>query len=125
MSQVLEWRERLETAHKLLHDSMTELITKKNYSEAERGLHVVDQLMLDLIEDMGGTVVSHGRNDHYYCDARRSGLHSATSGGLRVLQLRTPLLGRRLRACRLLGRIRIRLAVGKVGRLNSFGSGSY
>ena len=57
MSQVLEWRERLETAHKLLHDSMTELITKKNYSEAERGLHVVDQLMLDLIEDMGGTVV--------------------------------------------------------------------
>jgi hypothetical protein len=60
MSQVLEWRERLETAHKLLHDSMTELITKKNYSEAERGLHVVDQLMLDLIEDMGGTVVSSG-----------------------------------------------------------------
>jgi hypothetical protein len=60
MSQVLEWRERLETAHKLLHDSKTELITKKNYSEAERGLHVVDQLMLDLIEDMGGTVVRSG-----------------------------------------------------------------
>jgi hypothetical protein len=37
MSQVLEWRERLESAHKILHDSMTELITKKNYSETERG----------------------------------------------------------------------------------------
>ena len=57
---LLEWRERLETAHKMLHDSMTELITKKNYSEAERGLHAVDQLMLDVIEDMGGTVVRSG-----------------------------------------------------------------
>jgi hypothetical protein len=36
------------------------LITKKNYSETERGLHVVDQLMLDVIEDMGGTVVRSG-----------------------------------------------------------------
>jgi hypothetical protein len=36
----------------------------------------------------------HGRDDHYYRDARRSRLHSATSGGLRVLQLRTRLLGR-------------------------------
>ena len=60
MSQVLEWRERLETAHKLLHDSMTELITKKNYSEAERLLLVVDKLMLDLIEDMGAPVVRPG-----------------------------------------------------------------
>ena len=59
MSQLLEWRERLETAHKILHDSMTELITKKNYSEAERGLHVVDELMLN-VEDMGGTVVRSG-----------------------------------------------------------------
>ena len=60
MSQLLEWRERLENAHKILHDSMTELINKKNYSEAERGLHVVDELMLNVIEDMGGTVVRSG-----------------------------------------------------------------
>jgi hypothetical protein len=39
---------------------MTELITNKNYLEAERILYVVDKLMLDLIEDMGGTVVRSG-----------------------------------------------------------------
>jgi hypothetical protein len=39
---------------------MTEFITNKNYSEAERALHVVDKLMLDLIADMGGTVVGSG-----------------------------------------------------------------
>jgi hypothetical protein len=60
MSQVLEWRERLESAHKLLQDAMTDLITNKNYSEAERRLHAVDQLMLDLIEDMGGNVIKSG-----------------------------------------------------------------
>jgi hypothetical protein len=54
MSQVLEWRELLESAHKQLQDAMTNLITNKNYSEAERRLHAVDQLMVDLIEDMGG-----------------------------------------------------------------------
>jgi hypothetical protein len=43
-----------------MHEAMTELITNKNYSEAERRLHYVDQLMLDLIEDMGGTVVRSG-----------------------------------------------------------------
>jgi hypothetical protein len=57
MSDVLEWRQRLEDIHKQLLDAMTELITNKNYSEAEGTLHVVDKLMLDLIEDMGGTVV--------------------------------------------------------------------
>jgi hypothetical protein len=57
MSQVLEWRERLETAHKEMHEAMTELITHKNYSEAERRLHYVDQLMLDPIEETGGTAV--------------------------------------------------------------------
>lgn len=57
MSDMLERRERLESAHKQLLDAMTELITNKNYSEAERLLHVVDKLMLDLIEDMGGVVV--------------------------------------------------------------------
>jgi hypothetical protein len=57
MSDLLEWRQRLENTHKQLLDAMTELITNKNYSEAERALHVVDRLMLDLIEDMGGTVV--------------------------------------------------------------------
>ena len=60
MSQALEWRERLESAHKLLQDAMTDLITNKNYSEAERRLHAVDQLMLDLIEDMGGNVIKSG-----------------------------------------------------------------
>jgi hypothetical protein len=60
MSQVLEWRRRLETAHKQLQDAMTDLITNKNYSEAERRLHAVDQLMLDLIEDMGGNVIRSG-----------------------------------------------------------------
>ena len=60
MSQVLEWRERLESAHKMLHDSMTELITKKDYSEAERLLHVVDKLMVNLIEDMGGNAIRSG-----------------------------------------------------------------
>jgi hypothetical protein len=60
MSDRLEWRQRLEATHKQLLDGMTELITNKNYSEAERILHVVDRLMLDLIEDMGGTVVRSG-----------------------------------------------------------------
>ena len=60
MSEMLEWRERLENAHKQMHEAMTELITNKNYSEAERRLHYVDQLMIDLIEDMGGTVVRSG-----------------------------------------------------------------
>ena len=60
MSQVLEWRELLESAHKQLQDAMTDLITNKNYSEAERRLHAVDQLMVDLIEDMGANVVRSG-----------------------------------------------------------------
>jgi len=60
MSQVLEWRELLESAHKQLQDAMTNLITDKNYSEAERRLHAVDQLMLDLIESMGGNVIKSG-----------------------------------------------------------------
>jgi hypothetical protein len=60
MSDMLERRERLESAHKQLLDAMTELITNKNYSEAERLLHVVDKLMLDLIEDMGGVIVRSG-----------------------------------------------------------------
>ena len=60
MSDQLEWRERLEGAHKQMQEAMTELIANKNYSEAERLLHVVDKLMLDLIEDMGGTVVRSG-----------------------------------------------------------------
>jgi wyosine [tRNA(Phe)-imidazoG37] synthetase (radical SAM superfamily) len=60
MSQVLEWRELLESAHKQLQDAMTNLITNKNYSEAERRLHAVDQLMVDLIEDMGGNIIRSG-----------------------------------------------------------------
>ena len=60
MSEMLEWRERLENAHKEMHEAMTELITNKNYSETERRLHYIDQLMLELIEDMGGTVVRSG-----------------------------------------------------------------
>jgi hypothetical protein len=60
MSQVLEWRERLENAHKEMHEAMTELITNKNYPEAERRLHYVDQLVLGLIEEMGGNVVRSG-----------------------------------------------------------------
>jgi hypothetical protein len=43
-----------------MQEAMTELITNKNYSEAERLLHGVDKLMLDLIEDMGGNVVRSG-----------------------------------------------------------------
>jgi hypothetical protein len=39
---------------------MTDLITNKNYSEAERRLHAVDQTMLDLIEDMGGNAIRSG-----------------------------------------------------------------
>jgi hypothetical protein len=57
MSKELEWRERLETAHRQMQEAMTELITNKNYAEAEHILRAVDQLMLDLIEDMGGQVV--------------------------------------------------------------------
>jgi len=60
MADPLEWRQRLESTHKQLLDAMTELITNKNYSEAERILYVVDKLMLDLIEDMGGIVVRSG-----------------------------------------------------------------
>ena len=40
MSDQLEWRERLEGAHKQMQEAMTELITNKNYSEVERLLHV-------------------------------------------------------------------------------------
>ena len=57
MSEMLEWRERLEGAHKEMQEAMTELITNKNYSQAERLLHDVDKLMVDLIEDMGGNVI--------------------------------------------------------------------
>ena len=60
MADSLEWRQRLESTHKQLLDAMTELITNKNYSEVERLLHVADKLMVDLIEDMGGTVVRSG-----------------------------------------------------------------
>jgi hypothetical protein len=60
MPDGLEWRERLERAHKQMQEAMTELITNKNYLEAERLLHFVDKLMLDLIEDMGGPVVRSG-----------------------------------------------------------------
>ena len=60
MSDQLEWRESLERVHKQMQEAMTELITNKNYSEAERLLHVADKLMLDLIEDMGGSVVRSG-----------------------------------------------------------------
>jgi hypothetical protein len=45
MFEMLEWRERLENAHKEMHEAMTELIANKNYSETERRLHYVDQLM--------------------------------------------------------------------------------
>jgi hypothetical protein len=60
MSEMLEWRERLESAHKHLLDAMTELITNKNYSEGEQLLHVVDELMVDLIKDMGGNIIKSG-----------------------------------------------------------------
>ena len=60
MSELLEWRERLESAPKQMQDAMTELITKKDYSEAERLLHVVDKLMVDLIEDMAGNAIRSG-----------------------------------------------------------------
>jgi len=59
MSELLEWRERLESAQQM-QDAMTELITKKDYSEAERLLHFVDKLMVDLIEDMGGNAIRSG-----------------------------------------------------------------
>ena len=39
MSDQLEWRERLEGAHKQMQDAMPEMITKKDYSEAQRLLH--------------------------------------------------------------------------------------
>jgi hypothetical protein len=60
MADLLEWRQRLESTHKQLLDAMTELIANKNYSEAERILYFVDKHILDLIEDMGGTVVRSG-----------------------------------------------------------------
>ena len=60
MSELLECRERLESAHKQMQDAMAQLITNKNYSEAERLLYVVDKLMLDLIDDMGGTLIRSG-----------------------------------------------------------------
>jgi hypothetical protein len=60
MSKGLAWREGLETAHRQMQEAMTELITKKNYAEAEHILRAVDQLLLDLIEDMGGQVARPG-----------------------------------------------------------------
>jgi hypothetical protein len=50
MSELLECRERLESAHNQMQEAMTELSL----------LHVVDKLMLDLIEDMGETVIRSG-----------------------------------------------------------------
>jgi hypothetical protein len=57
MSELLKWRERLESAHKQMQEAMTELITNKNYSEAERLLHVIDKRMLE--SDRG-----YGRDRH-------------------------------------------------------------
>jgi hypothetical protein len=45
LSELLECRERLESAHTQMQEAMTELITNKNFSEAERLLHAVDKLM--------------------------------------------------------------------------------
>ena len=60
MSDQLEWRERLEGAHKQMQVAMTELITNKNYSEVERLLHVVDKLISGSDPGYGGTVVRSG-----------------------------------------------------------------
>jgi hypothetical protein len=60
VSDQLGWRKRLEGAHKQMQEAMTELITHKNNSEVKRLLHVPDKLMVDLIEDMGGTIVRSG-----------------------------------------------------------------
>ena len=51
MSEMLEWRERLENAHKEMHEAMTELITNKNYSETERRLHYVDHTWAARLSD--------------------------------------------------------------------------
>jgi hypothetical protein len=45
MSDVLEWREHLATAHRQMQEAMTELITQKNYAAAEHILRAVDQLI--------------------------------------------------------------------------------
>jgi hypothetical protein len=54
--------DRLKNTHKQLQGAMEELIDKKNYSEAERLLHIVDKLMLGLIKDAGGLVVDSERS---------------------------------------------------------------
>ena len=58
MSHVLEWRERLEIAHKQLQEAMTELITNKNYPEAERRLHYVDHAKPRLIHATQSTAMA-------------------------------------------------------------------
>jgi hypothetical protein len=60
MSDQLEWRERLESAHKQMQDAMTEMITKKDYSEAERLLHVCRQAHGGSDRGYGGSVVRSG-----------------------------------------------------------------
>jgi hypothetical protein len=82
MSDLLEWRQRLEATHKQLLDGMTELITNKNYSEAERTLHVVDRLMLDLIGGYGG----HRRQIQFMDVIYRRSLWSVTCSAPEIHQ---------------------------------------
>jgi hypothetical protein len=49
---------RLQTVLKNLQGAMTELIDKKDYSEAERLLRIVDKLMVELLKDAGGNIAS-------------------------------------------------------------------
>lgn len=55
--KLIEFRQRLERAHRRMQDAMSELIDNKNYSAAETILLDAEELMLDLIEDAKGYVV--------------------------------------------------------------------
>lgn len=57
MSDLVEYRTRLEKAHRQMQTAMAELIERKDYAEAERLLRLADKEMVDLISDMGGLVV--------------------------------------------------------------------
>jgi predicted AAA+ superfamily ATPase len=52
--------ERLRSVHQRLHNTMAELVERKDYAATESLLRVTDKMVLDLIDDAEGWVVRPG-----------------------------------------------------------------
>jgi hypothetical protein len=65
------------------------MVTVTRATATQLRLHSTIKRLPDTATQLWGT--GHGRNDRYYRDARRSRLHSATAGSVRI---RTRILGR-------------------------------